>query len=113
MENTQTTTDWAELERRMAAEMLKAMNDPEFMPTIPEIAKRVEKFRARKAAEAADPETIRRNAERAELRATQDARWAAEGMVRCDRCGGAGGSSAWAGTGHNCYKCGGHGAVTR
>lgn len=32
-----------------------------------------------------------------------------EGMVSCDRCGGAGGADAWAYTGWTCYKCGGSG----
>lgn len=34
-----------------------------------------------------------------------------EGMVACDRCGGAGGSNAWLDTGWTCYKCGGTGKV--
>ena len=34
-----------------------------------------------------------------------------EGMVTCDRCGGAGGADAWAYTGWTCYKCGGTGKV--
>ena len=34
-----------------------------------------------------------------------------EGMVVCDRCGGNGGSKAWAYTGWTCYKCGGTGKV--
>ena len=32
-----------------------------------------------------------------------------EGMIACDRCGGQGGSDAWAYTGWTCYKCGGSG----
>jgi nucleoid-associated protein YgaU len=32
-----------------------------------------------------------------------------EGYVPCSRCGGAGGSDAWAYTGWTCYKCGGSG----
>lgn len=32
-------------------------------------------------------------------------------MVACDRCGGNGGSQAWAYTGYTCYKCGGKGKV--
>lgn len=34
-----------------------------------------------------------------------------EGMVPCDRCGGAGGADAWKFTGWTCYKCGGTGKV--
>ena len=34
------------------------------------------------------------------------------GMVKCDRCGGQGGSDAWAYTGWTCYKCGGTGSVS-
>lgn len=34
-----------------------------------------------------------------------------EGMVTCDRCGGAGGADQWKYTGWNCYKCGGTGKV--
>lgn len=33
------------------------------------------------------------------------------GLVTCDRCGGAGGSDAWAYTGWTCYECGGKGKV--
>ena len=34
-----------------------------------------------------------------------------EGMVTCDRCGGAGASEAWKETGWTCWKCGGTGKV--
>ena len=34
-----------------------------------------------------------------------------EGLVTCDRCGGAGGADQWKYTGWNCYKCGGKGKV--
>ena len=34
-----------------------------------------------------------------------------EGMVTCDRCGGAGGADQWAYTGWTCFKCGGTGKV--
>lgn len=34
-----------------------------------------------------------------------------EGMVSCDRCGGAGGAEQWKYTGWNCYKCGGTGKI--
>lgn len=34
-----------------------------------------------------------------------------EGMIPCDRCGGAGGADKWALTGWSCYKCGGTGKV--
>lgn len=34
-----------------------------------------------------------------------------EGIVTCDRCGGAGGSNAWDYTGWTCYKCGGTGKI--
>lgn len=37
--------------------------------------------------------------------AEEDARWAAFGQVRCDRCGGAGGHHGW--PGYTCFKCGG------
>lgn len=30
----------------------------------------------------------------------------------CNRCGGAGGSQAWAYTGYTCYRCGGHSPMT-
>ena len=34
-----------------------------------------------------------------------------EGMVSCDRCGGAGGADQWKETGWTCYKCGGTGKM--
>lgn len=34
-----------------------------------------------------------------------------EGMVSCDRCGGAGGADQWKETGWFCYKCGGTGRI--
>lgn len=34
-----------------------------------------------------------------------------EGMVPCDRCGGAGGADKWGYTGWTCYKCGGSGQM--
>ena len=34
-----------------------------------------------------------------------------EGMVSCDRCGGAGGADQWKGTGWTCFKCGGTGKI--
>lgn len=34
-----------------------------------------------------------------------------EGMVTCDRCGGAGGADQWKETGWTCYKCGGTGKI--
>lgn len=34
-----------------------------------------------------------------------------EGLVPCERCGGAGGADKWAYTGWTCYKCGGTGKV--
>ena len=34
-----------------------------------------------------------------------------EGMVTCDRCGGAGGADQWKYTGWTCYECGGTGKV--
>lgn len=33
------------------------------------------------------------------------------GIVKCDRCGGAGGANQWAYTGWTCYKCGGSGEM--
>ena len=50
-----------------------------------------------------------RAARNAAARAEQDATWAAHGLERCGRCGGAGGSSHW--PGYTCYDCGGDGAV--
>jgi hypothetical protein len=41
--------------------------------------------------------------------AAQDAEWAKQGLVRCDRCGGAGHSEAWRSTGYTCFGCGGTG----
>lgn len=34
-----------------------------------------------------------------------------EGMISCDRCGGAGGADQWKATGWTCYKCGGTGRI--
>lgn len=34
-----------------------------------------------------------------------------EGMISCDRCGGAGGADQWKYTGWHCYKCGGTGKI--
>ena len=34
-----------------------------------------------------------------------------EGIIKCDRCGGQGGSDAWKETGYTCYKCGGQGWI--
>ena len=34
-----------------------------------------------------------------------------EGFVKCDRCGGQGGSESWKYTGFTCYKCNGTGKV--
>lgn len=34
-----------------------------------------------------------------------------EGLITCDRCGGAGGAAAWKETGWTCYKCNGTGKV--
>lgn len=46
-----------------------------------------------------------------ERRAAQDTAWARQGLVRCDRCGGAGGSKSW--PGFTCYDCDGRCAVPR
>lgn len=51
-----------------------------------------------------------RRAERDRIEAAKDAVWADRGLVRCDRCGGAGGSTSW--PGFYCFDCGGEGAVT-
>lgn len=60
---------------------------------------------AERAARVPTPEEI----ERQEQRAEQDRRWAAQGMTRCNRCGGAGGSNQW--PGFTCYECGGAGCT--
>lgn len=42
---------------------------------------------------------------------TSDVRGLTTDKVMCSRCGGAGGSQAWAHTGWTCYECGGHGTL--
>lgn len=54
-------------------------------------------------------EEIARRQAAAARHAEEDAAWAARGLCRCKRCGGAGGSSMW--PGWACYDCGGSGAV--
>lgn len=41
--------------------------------------------------------------------AKREAKWAAQGLERCDRCGGAGGHNQW--PGFTCFDCGGIGAL--
>lgn len=73
-------------------------------------ANRKAKAEAVRAAVVADPGVVAERAARQARDAEQDAKWAARGMTRCDRCGGEGGSQSW--PGFSCYKCEGHGAVT-
>ena len=70
-----------------------------------ESRKRQHQMNAERANRVSSPEEIARQAKHAE----QDAAWQARGLVRCKRCGGAGGSSHW--PGFTCYECGGHGAT--
>lgn len=42
-------------------------------------------------------------------RAAEDRAWAKQGLRRCKRCHGAGGSHSW--PGFTCYDCGGHGTT--
>jgi len=58
-----------------------------------------------------DPEYQAQQKTIAEKRSKEDARWAKQGLRRCDRCGGAGRSDRWIATGSVCYQCEGHGAV--
>jgi hypothetical protein len=51
---------------------------------------------------------VRREARRRQIEA-EDAAWAARGMTRCDRCGGAGGAAHW--PGFTCYDCDGRRCV--
>lgn len=53
----------------------------------------------------------RLRAERETREAARDAAWTARGLVRCDRCGGAGGAKHW--PGFTCYDCDGIGATPR
>jgi len=53
-------------------------------------------------------EIARQEQRRAQF-AAQDAAWESQGLCRCNRCGGAGGSTQW--PGFTCYDCGGSGAV--
>lgn len=48
---------------------------------------------------------VEREAERVRVEAARDEAWARQGLVRCDRCGGAGGSQSW--PGFTCYDCDG------
>jgi hypothetical protein len=50
-----------------------------------------------------------RKAEAARIRAEQDAAWAKQGLVRCERCDGQGGASHW--PGFTCFDCDGRCAV--
>jgi len=65
------------------------------------------RFRLRDAIEEVNTD-VRREAERRRI-AEEDARWAQQGLVRCDRCGGAGGHNSW--PGWVCYGCDGRRAV--
>ena len=47
--------------------------------------------------------------ERRRVVAAREARWATQGLVSCDRCGGEGGRKDW--PGFDCFDCGGRGAV--
>jgi len=56
-----------------------------------------------------NPEIVRVETERMAKFAEQDRIWASQGLCRCGRCGGAGGSSMW--PGFTCYECGGRGTL--
>lgn len=88
-------------------EMQRMMNDREFVPTTPEVAARRAPYWAMKDERDSDPKVL---AQRARV-AAEDAALAKRGLVRCDRCGGAGRSDQWWATGYACYKCEGHGSV--
>jgi len=60
-----------------------------------------------RAAFVESPQEIADRTARAAVRAEQDMAWAARGLARCQRCGGAGGHSSW--PGFNCYDCDGRG----
>lgn len=65
------------------------------------------RWRLKDAVEVAAKDRLK--AERLAREAEQDRRWAAQGLVRCDRCFGQGGRKEW--PGFDCYDCGGRGAV--
>ncbi len=65
------------------------------------------RWRLRDAIEVAAADRLK--AEKAARDAAQDARWKAQGLVRCGRCFGAGGRKDW--PGFSCFDCDGRGAV--
>lgn len=102
------------LQRRFMAEVRRGKEDPSYVSSNEKAQEEIDAHRRRES----DPRIIaereaqaRKNAERERQMEAEDAAWAAQGLERCDRCGGIGSSEAWRNTGHACYKCEGHGAV--
>ena len=61
------------------------------------------RYRLKDAVEVLTADDTARKA--AEKRATEDAAWERQGLVRCDRCDGQGGHNSW--PGWTCFKCDG------
>jgi len=104
------------LQRRFMAEVRRGKEDLTYVSPNAKAQEQIDAHRRREA----DPRIIaeretqaRKNAETARQMEVEEAVWSAQGLERCDRCGGIGSSEAWRNTGHACYKCEGHGAVVR
>lgn len=95
------------ISRRRIAEVERGLADDAYTSDDPEAQLVIDRRRA----ERDDPARLARIAEMEARTAAEDAALAARGLVRCDRCGGAGRHEQWRSTGYACFKCDGHGAV--
>lgn len=93
--------------RRRRAEFERGLADPTYVSSDDKAQQMIDRRRT----EMNDPERLARIAEENARRAAEDDAWLARGLVRCDRCGGAGRHEQWRNTGYTCFGCDGYGAV--